>query len=119
MERQPLGLGGGVQAGEHMNRADAKRIAEVVTREQLAAMFARAKVGIADWTQRCPVNPAVSIGWTWNLMWPLFKKGDRLGYPVIKNMVWAFGDYLDESLKPEKKTRRTLPVPHHQAPVFD
>lgn len=114
-----VGLGRGIQAGEAMNRANAKRIAETVTREELADMFARARMVITDWTKACPVNPAVSIGWTWNLMWPLFKKGERLSDPVIKNMVWAFGDYLDESLKPEKKTRRTLPVPHHQAPIFD
>ncbi|MCQ9423422.1 hypothetical protein NRB16_07790 [Pseudomonas sp. LJDD11] len=102
-----------------MNRADANRIAETVTREQLAAMFARARAEITDWTKASPNNPAVTLGWTWNLMWPVFKNSERLRLPIIRSMVRAFGDYLDDDLKPPKKPRRQLPVPAHQDPVFD
>lgn len=102
-----------------MNRANAKTIAETVTRDQLAAMFEKAKASITDWTVASDINPALSLGKTWNVMYPFFMSGGRLA-PIIKeNMVWAFGDYLDESLKPAKKKRATKPDPYHEEPVFE
>lgn len=39
-----------------MKKSDAKRIAETVTSDQLAAMFDRAKVGVTDWEAASTVN---------------------------------------------------------------
>lgn len=102
-----------------MTPRNAKLIAETVTCDQLAAMFEKAKASIIDWTVASDINPGMSLGKTWNVMYPYFKSGDRLTPIVKKNMVWAFGDYLDESLKPVKKTRAPKPGVYHEPPIFD
>lgn len=102
-----------------MKRADARKIAETVTREQLAVMFERAKLEVRDWKKASPVNPSVSLGKAWNLFYPFFMSGQRLIIIHKKNMVWAFGDYLDESLKPVKAKPASLPIPFHEEPVFE
>lgn len=102
-----------------MNPRAAKIIAETVTREQLAAMFEKAKASITDWTVASDINPGMSLGKTWNVMYPFFMSGGRLAPIIKKNMVWAFGDYLDESLKPAKKKRAPKPDVYHEEPVFE
>ena len=102
-----------------MSPRNAKLIAETVTRDQLAAMFEKAKTSIPDWTVASDINPCMSLGKTWNVMYPLFMKGGRLSPIIRKNMVWAFGDYLDESLKPAKKVRAPKPDVYHEPPIFD
>lgn len=102
-----------------MNRTHAKIIAETVTREQLATMFERAKASIQDWTVASDINPCMSLGKTWNVMYPVFVKGGRLSAIIKKNMVWSFGDYLDEHLKPVKKARMPKPDVYHEEPVFE
>lgn len=106
-----------------MNKADAKNIAEVVTHEQLAAMFDRAKASIRDWTVPSKANPAISLGAAWNIYYPclVLKMGPIKLRHVRTNMLWVFGDYLDESLKPAKKSQRKAPAINvfHQEPVFE
>ena len=103
-----------------MNKADAKRIAESITNEQLAAMFERAKAGINDWEKVSAVNPGMTKGTAWNILSAAFvaSGGTRQRQLAITNMVWEFGDFLDESLKPAKKTRQTAAAPYHQQPNF-
>lgn len=106
-----------------MNRTDAKRIAETVTNDQLKVMFERAKVGITDWRKASSVNPCISKGKSWNIMRRIdvteLKRGGR-DMAIIKNMVWEFGDFLDDEIKPAKKraTRQAIHV-HHEDPVFE
>lgn len=104
-----------------MNKADAKKIADTVTREQLAAMFDKAKVSITDWAKPTTMNPGISYGAAWNMMYPLFVKGIRLGPLVTTNILWVFGDYLDDALKPAKKDQRKSPAINvfHQEPIFE
>jgi hypothetical protein len=106
-----------------MNKRDAKLIAETVTREQLLAMFERAKVSITDWKEPSKVNPSITLGAAWNIYYPAFINDRRpmtLGH-VKTNMLWVFGDYLDESLKPGKKENIRSPAINvfHQEPIFE
>lgn len=101
-----------------MNRSDAKKIAEIITNEQLAEMFLRAKEGIKDWTVRSAVNSSFSKGSAWNILAATFDVGKRYHYLAKKNMVWEFGDFLDEDLKLPKKPKKQLPEIHHQSPIF-
>jgi hypothetical protein len=106
-----------------MNKKDAKMVAETITVEQLAAMFERAKTSIVDWKKPSHVNPSISLGAAWNLYYPAMVSRQRaINLPHVKtNMVWLFGDYLDESLKPDKKSNSRKPAVDvfHQEPIFE
>ncbi|WP_238938686.1 hypothetical protein [Pseudomonas typographi] len=103
-----------------MNKTDAKRIAETITTEQLEAMFERAKAGITNWEQVSAVNPGMTKGTTWNILSAALNAsgGARLRQLAVTNMVWEFGDFLDDSLKPAKKKRQPAQAPYHQEPNF-
>lgn len=105
-----------------MNKTDAKKIAQTITREQLGAMFEAAKSGIKDWEKRSAVNPVLTIGKSWNVLHGAFERGDlrgeRIRLMVYKNMIWEFGDFLPDDLKPKKKARPALPDPFHEEPMF-
>jgi hypothetical protein len=101
-----------------MSRSDAKRIAETITQQQLADMFARAKVGITDWEQVSAVNAGMTKGTAWNILYRGFNL-EKVPHPLArKNMIWEFGDFLDDALKPVKKPRQAMPTPHHEDPRF-
>lgn len=106
-----------------MNKRDAKLIAETVTRDQLLAMFERAKVSITDWKEPSKVNPSITLGAAWNIYYPgIIKDLCSMNLPHVKtNVLWVFGEYLDESLKPGKKENQRKPAVDvfHQEPVFD
>lgn len=103
-----------------MNRIDARKIAEDITREQLALMFKNAKSGITDWRKLSAVNPYRTKGSAWNIFYPAFMGGRRLARPAIINMVHEFGDFLPADLKPVKKPRSKKPQiePLHEEPNF-
>lgn len=104
-----------------MNKPDAKRIAEDITREQLADMFRRAQASITDWRKPSPVNKSISLGKAWNILCSAFNSGHRLPYSVRINMVWTFGDHLDPALKPAPKPSLRPPRADfiHEDPVFE
>jgi len=106
-----------------MNKRDAKIIAETITTDQLAAMFDNAKKGITNWREPSKVNPSISLGAAWNIYYPaLVKRMRPINLPHVKtNMIWLFGDYLPEELKPEKKSNSRKPAVDvfHQDPVFE
>ncbi|WP_434706870.1 hypothetical protein M1D68_16180 [Pseudomonas sp. R4-84] len=103
-----------------MNKADAKRIAETITIDQLETMFERAKTGITNWEQVSAVNPGMTKGTAWNILSAGLKSvgGPRTRALAITNMIWEFGDFLDDSLKPAKKKRQPAAAPYHQQPNF-
>ena len=106
-----------------MNKRDAKQIAETITHEQLAAMFENAKTRISDWREPSKVNASISLGAAWNLYYPaLIKKNRAIKLDHVKtNMVWVFGDYLPDELKPDKKSNSRKPAVDvfHQDPIFE
>lgn len=106
-----------------MNKRDAKIVAETITHEQLAAMFANAKTSITDWCEPSKVNPSISLGAAWNIYYPaLVKRMRPINLPHVKtNMIWLFGDYLPDELKPDKKSNCRKPAVDvfHQEPISE
>lgn len=106
-----------------MNKADAKKIAENVTHAQLLAMFEKAKTSITNWREPSKVNPSVTLGAAWNMYYPcLVKAMSPIKLRLVRtNMIWVFGDYLDDALKPAKKSNNRKPAVDvfHEEPVFD
>jgi len=100
-----------------MTRKLAKEIAETITNEQLQTMFDAAKVGITDWTVTSKVNEGMSKGAAWNILASDFDINYNYHIMGKINMIREFGDFLDESFKPVKKTKPSITVVH-QEPQF-
>lgn len=102
-----------------MNKAAAKKIAANISRAQLSEMMQRAKLEISDWKVQSSVNSLFSKGKAWNILYPVFMSGRPMSMPAITNMVWEFGDYLPENMKPKKTMRaKANTLPHHEEPDF-
>ena len=101
-----------------MNRQNAKKLAETVTNEQLQEMFERAKNTITDWTESSNVNKSMTKGAAWNILAKDFNVKKNYSFLVKKNMIWEFGDFLSDELKPLKKQKKERSVPFHQEPIF-
>ena len=106
-----------IKTGKAMNKTDAKKIASTITNQQLVDMLKSAKENIKDWTKRSSVNKSMTIGVSYNIFNDVFK-GQDMHVLAKKNMIWEFGDFLPEDLK-IIKSKRKLPVPHHQDPIFN
>ena len=102
-----------------MNRTDAKKIAETITFEQLEKMFSNAKEKITDWEKVSTVNKQMTKGMAWNILFRGLDEAMTHRALGVKNMIWEFGDYLDDELKIKKKpkAKRNIEV-HHQEPNF-
>lgn len=102
-----------------MNKADAKKIAACITRQQMAEMMQSAKLKTSNWEQKSDVNPLLTKGAAWNIFYPVFTSGRPMSMPAKTNMVWEFGDFLTDDLKPKKTKRaKSQTAPHHEDPVF-
>lgn len=105
-----------------MNKRDAKQLADTITHEQLVDMFDRARNSITNWTTPSNANPSISLGAAWNMYYPcLMQNMPPLKLRLVRtNMLWVFGDYLDEALKPKKPDQRKAAAINvfHQEPVF-
>jgi hypothetical protein len=102
-----------------MNKNTAKKIAETITFKQLQKMFLNAKENITDWEQVSSVNQLMTKGMAWNILYPGLNEDMRYRSTCIKNMIWEFGDHLDEELIPKKKKKVKLSVAaSHQDPIF-
>lgn len=104
-----------------MNKTDARKLADILTNQQIYDMFMEARASINRWGIRSQVNKSMTKGAAWNLLAANFdvtKKHHILGK---KNMIWEFGDHLpDEILSTLKKTKTSLPkITIHQEPNFD
>ena len=101
-----------------MNRTDAKKIAQIITNEQLQEMFNAAKIGIKDWTKVSNVNKGMTKGSTWNILAKNFDVNANQNIMAKINMVREFGDFLPDNLKPKKKNKVNNFIPFHQEPEF-
>jgi hypothetical protein len=101
-----------------MNRIDAKKIAEIVTNEQLDEMFNVAKIGIKDWTKVSNVNKGMSKGSAWNILAKNFDVNIKHHIMAKINMIREFGEFLPEELKIKKKSKVSQLRPFHQEPEF-
>lgn len=102
-----------------MTRAEARKLAETITNEQINQMFDKAKVEIKDWTVVSKCNKGLTKGIAWNILAKDFDVEKTHHIMAKTNMVREFGDYLPEELKPKKKAKPFLPPPAHQEPIFD
>jgi hypothetical protein len=102
-----------------MNRTDAKKIAAVITVDQVATMFENAKEGTTDWSSISKVNAALTKGYVWNMLYPLVNKKVLPVQVIVCNMIVAFGDFLPEDLKIKKKPKAKYDGPVlHEDPKF-
>ncbi|MEY2701431.1 MAG: hypothetical protein RLY43_51 [Bacteroidota bacterium] len=101
-----------------MNRTDARKIAEKITNEELQQMFNEAKLKISDWTKVSSVNKGLTKGTAWNILANDFDISYKYHILAKTNMVREFGEFLPETLKPVKKSRKTQKLPTHQKPNF-
>lgn len=103
-----------------MQRHEAKKIAEVITIDELKQMFENAKVGIKDWSQRATVNKGMTKGAAYNILSlkKEYSSASEIHILGKTNMVREFSDFLPEHLKPIKKNKNELPKPFHQEPNF-
>jgi len=100
-----------------VNKTLARKLADKVTRDQLIRMFDRAEKEIKDWAKRSSVNSSFTKGKSWNILRPALDEYENLHVLAIKNMIWEFGDYLDDDILP-KKSNRKKPTPIHQEPIL-
>ena len=103
-----------------MNRQNAKNIAETITNEQLKQMFDKAKANITNWHVISGVNKGMTKGHAWNILASNFDVNKKYHPLTVVNMIWEFGDYLPDELKPPNKTKhvQTGKYIHHTDPKF-
>ena len=100
-----------------MNKTDSKKIAKIITNEQIQEMFNNAKNNIKDWTKVSSVNKGITKGVAWNV---LAKDFDiNYNYHILSktNFVREFGEFLPEDIKIKKIPKKTQ-KPIHQEPKF-
>ena len=102
-----------------MNKANAKKIAETITFEQLAKMFSNAESNIVNWEEVSAVNKGMTKGAVWNILIKGLTRNIMNQPLALKNMIWEFGDHLDVDLKikPKKKIKSDVEI-FHQDPDF-
>ena len=106
-----------------MNKTTAKQLAEKVTNEDLRQMFLNAQKNIKDWNAMATVNKGLTKGTAFNILSKAFPDGGfsekNIAHIAKRNMIWEFGDYLPEHLKPINEPNRKINhAPVHQEPNF-
>ena len=97
-----------------MNRADAKRrVDEGITRGELIEILKNARQSITDWTQASIINPSLSKGACFNIMWKgMPDNEDSCGFGIIaKNILREFGG------KGYPRKKRGAVKVSHQEPI--
>ena len=97
-----------------MNRADARKIAETITNEQIQKMFDTAKSKITDWTKVSNCNKGFTKGVAWNILAKDFDATVPHHILAKTNFVREFGEFLPDELKPKKKSRKFYKPVHHE-----
>jgi len=103
-----------------MNRRDARKIAEVITNEQIQEMFNNAKSNISDWAKVSNVNKGITKGTAWNILAKNFDITINHHILAKTNFVREFGDFLPEelNLNQNKSKIKQIIIPVHQDPMF-
>lgn len=101
-----------------MNRVDSKKIALIITNEQIAEMFNSAKNNIKDWTKVSNCNKGMTKGTAWNILAKDFDINKDYHILAKINFVREFGDYLPDELKIQKKKIKKSINVIHQEPKF-
>jgi len=102
-----------------MKRNDARKLAEIVTNEQLQQMFDNAKVGIKDWTKASSCNIGFTKGVVWNILAKDFVITHSYQILAKTNMIREFGEFLPDELKQKvSRNKRSIINPVHHNPIF-
>jgi len=101
-----------------MNRNDARKLAEVITNQELSDMLNAAKIGIKDWAQVSNVNKGMTKGVSWNILAKDFNIDGTYHVIAKTNMIREFGNFLPNAKKPSKKQKTIIAVVH-QDPIFN
>lgn len=101
-----------------MNKQDAAKIAGVITHDQLSEMFEKAKKSEIDWQSTSIVNPSLTKGAVWNILYQAFSSGSKIPRGVT-SMIREFGEFLPEELKPKRKPAPKPIKPYHEEPIFE
>lgn len=104
-----------------MDRSKAKKIAEVITNEELSEMLQSAKESIKDWEKPSPINKGLSMGTAWNILAKDFDPSKQYNNIVKYNMVRTFGKYLPKSVLDKFENPKRISKPeffNHQEPIF-
>lgn len=101
-----------------MNKAEAKRLALILTNEELLSMFDNAKCKIIDWAKVSNVNKGMTKGTAWNILAKDFDTEKNYHNLTKVNMIREFGDYLPGYEKAIKLKNVVINVVH-QEPKFE
>jgi len=101
-----------------MNISEAKRLALLLSNEELLSMFDNAKSKITDWTKVSRVNKGMTKGTAWNILAKDFDIEKKYHNLAKVNMIREFGDFLPNYEKPGKKIKTIINVVH-QEPKFE
>lgn len=102
-----------------MNKSNAKKIAEIITYEQLTEMFNNAKKEVGDWKKVSIVNSCMTKGTAWNILYKGLMPRIMNQKLALTNMIREFGDHLPEELKFDRKVKIKSSVNiTHQEPIF-
>lgn len=102
-----------------MNKCDARKIAAIITNEQIHEMFNNAKKKITGWNKVSAVNKGITKGTAWNILAKNFNVGGTNHILAKTNMVREFGDYLSTELILKKGSKsNSSKTPAHQDPIF-
>ena len=102
-----------------MKRSDARKLAEIVTNDQLQQMFNNAKEGVKDWTKVSSCNISFTKGVAWNILEKDFDINHSYHILAKTNMIREFGEFLPGELKQKvARNKKPLIVPVHHDPIF-
>lgn len=98
-----------------MTRAEAKRLSETVTPEEIKPMLIAAQNSIKDWTKPSPLNKGLSLGKAFNIFTAI-EFTEKTGWLIKRNALCTFGDWLPGYIKPTKEKR--VINTYHEEPNF-
>ena len=102
-----------------MDRANARKIAELVTNEQLQNMLETAKEKITDWRKVSNVNKGLTVGASWNVLAKDFNVNAEYHILTKTNLIREFGEFLTDDFGLKKvKSQKQSQLPTHQEPIF-
>ena len=100
-----------------MNKVNARKIAEVVTNEQLCKMIDLARDGVTKWDAVSVVNKGITKGVAWNILCSSFDTTVEHHFMVKLNMVREFGEFIEGEFELPRRERKGVVKPFHQEPV--
>ncbi len=102
------------------NKYESKLLADIVTPNDIKAMFENAKYRVNDWTAVSSVNKGITKGLAYNVL-KFVWNGETQHKTGITNAIREFGEYLPTEVLDTiiRKHKQIAFKPIHQEPKFD